>query len=310
MWFKNLRLYRLTGPFTLSAQALDQQLASRAFAPCARTATFSYGWESPFGSTNPLQVHAVNGCLLICARRDEKIMPAGVLRHMVRNKVAALEQSQQRKVHKREREAIRDEVIQDVLPRALLRSSLTHAYLWPSQGWLIIDTASTKAAEALIGLLRATLGSFVVEPLSVQHTPAAVMTQWLMQRAMPAGLVAEDECVLQDPFQDGGTVRCRGLDLAGAEVRAHLEAGKLVTRLALCWNESLSLVLEQDLAIKRLHFADLLRSRSEDIGHEDAAAQLDADFAIMTLELSRVLTALVQMFGGVASASQPAVQAA
>lgn len=298
MWFKNLRLYRLSGPFDYSAEALGERLTGKAFTPCGRNALFSYGWEAPLGPQGEMLVHAVNGCYLVCARREEKIMPAGVVRDMVREKVEAIEAAQSRKVRKRERDALRDELIQELLPRALCRTSRTFAYIAPSQGWLVVNASSSKTAEALLSLLRATLGTLAVTPLAVRQKPAAVMTRWLLSDDLPAGLVLEDECVLQSPLEEGGVVRCRRVDLESDEVRAHLDAGRQVERLALCWNESFSFLLDADLAIKRLRFSDVTREHADDLGAEDEAARFDADFSIMTLELSRFLAALSDFFGG------------
>ena len=41
MWFKNIRAYRLTSPFDLSAEQLGEQLAQRGFQASARVVTTS-----------------------------------------------------------------------------------------------------------------------------------------------------------------------------------------------------------------------------------------------------------------------------
>ena len=49
MWFKNLRAYRLTSPFELTAEQLEEQLAGSAFQPCAKSQALSIGWTAPLG---------------------------------------------------------------------------------------------------------------------------------------------------------------------------------------------------------------------------------------------------------------------
>jgi recombination associated protein RdgC len=299
MWFKNLRLYRFTKPFMLTAEQLNEQLEQQAFYDCPRLQPFSYGWAPPLGRHSTLLTHAANGRILLCARKEEKILPAGVIRDMVQDKAAALEDERMRKVSRRERNMIRDEILQDLMPRALCRSVYTYAYIAPQDGVLVIDVTSQARAEELLGLLRKTLGSLAVVPVSVQQAPAAVMTRWLSERAVPEGFALGGECVLRDIGEEAGIVRCRNQELLGSEIRAHIDAGKQVVRLALQWNGLLSLILDEDMTIKRLRFTDVVEDQVADIAGDDEMARFDNDFAIMTLELARFIPMLVEVFGGI-----------
>ncbi len=129
MWFKNLHLYRLTKPFELSPEELHEQLTQKPFQPCAAIAPFSYGWISPLGRSSEQLTHAANGNIMVCARKEEKVLPAAVVREFVTERVVAIEEEQGRTLRRKEREEIRNEVFLDLLPRAFTRSSYTYAYL-------------------------------------------------------------------------------------------------------------------------------------------------------------------------------------
>lgn len=297
MWFKNLRLYRLTAPFTLSAEDLEDRLSQQAFHPCGKMEFASYGWVPPLGRTTRALCHAVNGRLLVCARKEEKIMPASLIAELLAEKVAEIEEQQMRKVVRREREALREEIVDQLLPQALSRSKHTAAYVSPRDGWLVVDTASLAAAEALLVLLRQSLGSLAVAPPAVKEAPASVFTGWLKD-TMPAELTLGNECELQEPGGDGGVVRCRRQDLFADEIQAHLAAGKQVVRLAVTWRERLALILGDDLSVKRLRFEDIVQEQRDTVEGDDEAAQFDADFALMSMELSDFLPQLMALFGG------------
>ena len=47
MWFKNLRVYRLTREFTLSAEQLNELLEPDTFTPCGSQDMARYGWVLP-----------------------------------------------------------------------------------------------------------------------------------------------------------------------------------------------------------------------------------------------------------------------
>lgn len=300
MWFKNLSLYRLPSPPILDPGRLDELLFKNAARPCATLEFSSYGWTPPLGRLGKTMTQVTNGNIMICARKEEKVLPASVIREMVEDRVSRIEQKEARRVARFERQDIRDEVLQDLLPKALVRVGLTYAYVDPRQGWLIVDAASQSKAEELTALLRGTVDGLSIQPMAVNKRPATVMTDWL-KKGTPKDFSLEYECELRDPGDEGGIVRCRQQDLDSAEIHAHLEAGKQVARLALSWDKRLSCLIGEDLTIKRLRFSDLVHEEAAETDAEDAASRFDADFAIMGLELGRFLPRLFEVFGGVAT---------
>ena len=78
MWFKNIRAYRLTSPFDLSAEQLGDKLAQRTFEPCAKSQALSLGWVPPVGGESTELVHAAAGRLLVKLKREEKLLPSAI----------------------------------------------------------------------------------------------------------------------------------------------------------------------------------------------------------------------------------------
>jgi recombination associated protein RdgC len=298
MWFKNLAVLRLTEPFELTPQALEEKLEQRRFRHCGSLEPVSAGWCAPLGKDTLPLVHATNGFLMIALQKEEKIIPASVVNELVAEKAEEIEDRRGTPVKRKERDAIRDEVMQDLLPKAFRHSRRTYAYLDPRGGWLVVDSASTKKAEELVSVLRQVLGSLPAAPLAVKERPATVMTLWLRENTPPADVTLESECELRSPEEDGGIVRCRRHDLCCPEIQTHLDAGKEVGKLAFTWNDRLSLVLDDTLAVKRLRFLDLVQEEAAAVETDDPAQRFDADFAIMSLELATFLPRLVDLFGG------------
>lgn len=298
MWFRNLQLYRITRPLDLNAETLETKLQENAFRPCGPIEISTAGWSSPLGRGHEALVHATNGYLMICARKEEKILPSQVVNEQVAEKVAEIEDQQMRKVRRKEKEEIKNNVLTELMPRAFTRSQRTYAYLDLKEGWLIVDAASGKRAEELSVLLRKALGSLpIVQPRSLE-TPATVMTRWVAEGDVPGDYTLDDECELRAPGDEGGIVRARRQDLSSPEIFNHIEAGKEVVKLALTWDERMSFVLDDEFAIKRLRFLDIVQEQAEEIDAEDPAAQFDADFAIMSMEINKLLPRLFEVFGG------------
>jgi recombination associated protein RdgC len=298
MWFKNIRAYRLTSSFDLSPEQLGEKLTQRGFQPCAKSQAVAAGWVPPLGGESTELVHAAGGRMLLKLKREERLLPATVVREQLEEKVAVIEVEQGRKVYRKERLTMKDEIVADCLPRAFTRSAGVYAYIDTRANWIFVDAASAGRAEELLNLLRECIGSFPVLLPQVNNAPAATMTGWLVHRNLPDDFALGEECELRDPGDEGGVVRCRGVDLLSEEVETHLHAGKQVARLSLSWEERLSLVLAEDLCLRRLKFSDELMKENEAIPEADNAARLDADFALMSEAVTSLQERILVLFGG------------
>ena len=299
MWFRNLLMYRLAANTTLTADALETALTSKPALPCGSQTLSTYGFIPPFGKDEdaPL-VHIGQGFFLICARTEERILPGSVVRDAVQEKVDEIEAAQSRKVYKKEKDQIKDEVTQALLPRAFIRRSKTFAAIAPAQGLILVDSASAKRAEELLSTLREVLGSLPVRPVGVKTAPTATFTQWVKEHQASHGLALTNECELRDSAEDGGIIRIKREDLASDEVQMHLAAGKLVTQLTLAWEDKLSFLIDDKLTIKRLRFEDLLQDQAEEDGGDDAASQFDASFILMMMTFVEFIPQLLEALGG------------
>lgn len=298
MWFKNLSIFRLTEGFALTPAELEQKLEPMLFRPCGNHQEFSFGWTSPLGKSSGQLVHSANGFMMICGKKEEKVLPAAVVNEMLQEKILELEDQQSRKLSKKERAAIKDELIFELLPKAFTFSRKIYAYIDPNGGWLVVDAASAKSAEDLLSLLRKCLGSLPAIPLAAIHKPTVIMTQWLMTNQVPDDVTIEDECELRSPEEEGGIIRCKRHDLALPEIKNHLETGKQVIKLAISWADRMAFILDENLSIKRLRFLDMIQDQVADIETSNEAERFDADFSIMSMELANFLPRLVELFGG------------
>ncbi|MDV3505393.1 recombination-associated protein RdgC [Marinobacter sp. M-5] len=299
MWFRNARVFRFTKPFDISAEALEEKLQGDAFKPCGPQETTRQGWVPPLGKHSDMLVHSTNGYHLIALRKEDKILPGSVVKEIVEERAEAIEIEQSRKVRRKEKDEIKEQVMLEMLPQAFSKNHRSFAYLAPQDGLLVVDAGSSKQAEDLASFLRKSLGSLPVRPPAVEQAPAFTFTGWLNESIdLPGTIELGTECELKDPSEDGGVVRCKGLDLKADEIRNHLDAGMQVTKLSLTWEDNLSFVLDEELGIKRLKFGDTLQEKLDDVDADDAAARFDAAFALMTLELARLIPGLLEALGG------------
>ena len=137
MWFKNLRIYRLTKDIDLTPEILEIALHQQDFTPCTNMDFSRYGWVPPLGKDSELYTHSCAGYIMICARKQEKILPPAAINEMVEEKVTDFEAAQARSVYRNEKRTIKEDIIHTLLPRALTRSYLVYAYFDPKNKLLI-----------------------------------------------------------------------------------------------------------------------------------------------------------------------------
>lgn len=298
LWFKNLMVYRLSREVALNADEMEKQLSAFAFTPCGSKDMAKTGWVSPMGSHSDALTHAVNGQIVICARKEEKILPSPVIKQELQAKIERLEGEQHRKLKKTEKDALKDEVLHSLLPRAFSRFNQTFMWIDTVNDLIMVDAASAKRAEDTLALLRKSLGSLPVVPLTMESPIELTLTEWVRSGELPAGFIIQDEAELKAILEDGGVIRCKKQNLISDEIAVHIEAGKLVTKLAVDWQERIQLVLADDGSLKRLKFADTLREQNDDIDRDDFAQRFDADFILMTSELAALIKNTIEALGG------------
>jgi len=298
MFFRNLTLFRFSPSVAEDLIRLDEALNDHRLRPCGPLEMSTRGFVPPVGRGDDAQMtHVVNACTLVTVGGEEKLLPAAVVNDELQRKVQKIAEDEGRKVGGRERKRLKEDLLTELLPRAFVRSSRMSAYVDRKNGWLVLDTASRKSAENALTQVREALGSFPAVPLAPEEGPRVLMTDWLASGNLPGGLVLGDECELRDPATATGAIaRCRRQDLDAEEVKEHLRNGKQVFQLGLVFDERISFVLGEDLVVRKLKFLDAVVDELGD-SQQDAAAEMDARFALLTLELERLLGKLEEWFG-------------
>lgn len=296
--FKNIIIYRLSRDIDLSPETIETHLEPFALTPCGSQDMAKTGWVSPMGNNGTSLFHAVNGQVILCAKKEEKILPPAVISQELQKKVEKLEGEQHRKLKKTEKDSLKDEVLQSLLPRAFSRFNNTLLWIDTINHLIIVNAASPKRAEDTLALLRKSLGSLPVVPLTMENPIELTLTEWVRSGQPPAGFTLQDEAQLKAILEEGGVISCKKQDLGGDEIATNIQAGKLVTKLALEWRERISFSLTDTGSLRKLKFTESLLEQNDDIDREDFAARFDADAVLLTGELSALINDLIKALGG------------
>ncbi|ALD91578.1 recombination associated protein [Cupriavidus gilardii CR3] len=285
----------LLRPWNKDADEVEACLASHAFYPGTSLEMQTQGWASP--RDNGALVHRVGKQMLLTMRAEKKLLPATVVNQVTKARAAELEEQQGYKPGRKQLRELKEQITEELLPRAFSIRRDTRVWIDPERGWLAIDAASAIKADEVRTLLFKALDPLPLTSLQVNQSPVAAMTSWLADDAAPAGFTVDQEIELQASAESKATVRYVRHPLDAEELRRHIAAGKRCTRLAMTWNDRVSFVLTDALAIKRVAPLDVVKEQIDGT-MSDEDERFDADFALMAGELSAMLGDLTEALGG------------
>ena len=294
MWFKNLRIFRLDTRFGVSAQALAEMLAKHQFAPGGSQEPLSLGWVPPREGSE--LVHEVNGQYLICLRAEKKLLPTTVINQVAREKAREIEEQQGYKPGRKQMKEVKEQIIIDLMPRSHAVQRDTMVWIDTRNHWFVIDTAAVAKSDEVLGLLAKSLEPFPVLPLYTEWSPAGAMTAWLVDDDAPANFSIDQDAELRSTGDSGAAVRYVKQNADIDEVRKHVEAGKQCTRLAMTWADRISFVLTDVLDVKRVAPLDILTEK-QDVTAVNDDEIFDADMTLMTSELAKMISDLIEVVG-------------
>ena len=297
MWLKNLIVYRLPAKWSVTADALEKALALKPLQPCGSFEMESRGWLPPQAEGGYLYTQGKQWLLALGV--EQKLLPATVIRQRTQDKAAEVARQQAHPVGRKQMLEIRDQVTNELMPRALSRRRITWCWIDAANGWLVVDAAADTKAEQFLENLRRAVDDLPLKRLDTQRSPGASMTQWLSAGKAPKAFSIDQDLELSAANESRAVVRYVRHSLDGKDIRDHIAGGKVATRLGLTWKDRISFVLTDQMQVKRVTLLDILKQESgSDAAVADENEQFDIDFALMAGELSLFLADLTAALGG------------
>ena len=292
--FKNLMVYRIDAGWQPSFAQMQDSLEAERFVPCGASQEKAIGWVEPRGEAHAPLVEVVAGQLILKLKIETKSVPTSVVNRKAKERSSQIEATTGRKPGKKEMREIKDDVKLSLMPMAFTKEASIWVWIDPEAQFLMLDVGTQAKADEVVTLLAKSFAGLGMKLLNTQMSPQAAMSSWLLEQEPPACLTVDRECELKAADESKAVVRYVRHALDTEEVKQHIAAGKLPTRLALTWDSSVSFVLTEALQLKKLTFLDSVfegTSSEKDEG-------FDADVAIATGELRKLLPDLLEALGG------------
>jgi len=295
MWFKNLQIHRLPAPWSVTAEQIEQWLAPHAFQPGSSVEMQRHGWASP--RDDGALVYSTHQQMLLVFRSEKKLLPASVVNQVTKARAQEVEEQQGFKPGRKQLRELKEQVTDELLPRAFSIRRDTRVWIDTVNGWLVIDAAAQALADDVRSLLIKSIDQLPLASVRVAQSPVAAMTGWLLSGEAPAGFTLDQDTELRSSGEGNATVRYVGHALDADDMRRHIEAGKQCMRLAMTWNDRVSFLLTPSLIVKRVTPLDVIKEAADPTAQNDDE-HFESDVMLMTGELGRMLADLVDALGG------------
>jgi recombination associated protein RdgC len=292
--FKNVMVFKLGAGWSATVEQIEQALEQQRFVECGPTQERSAGWIPPRGEEHGALVESIGGQYLLKLAVESKAVPAAVVKRKADERAQEIEATTGRKPGKKEIRDLREEAKQTLLPYAFSKRGSVTVWLDIQAQRMVLDSGSQGRADEVITALVKVLDGFVVQELHTATSSTAAMAEWLSTQEPPAGFSIERECELKAVDESKSVVRYANHALDIEEIRRHISEGKLPTRLAVSWDDRVSFVLTEGMQLRKLSFADGVFEKTS----KEKEDNFDADAAIVTGEIGRLIPDLIEALGG------------
>ena len=300
--FKNALVYRIEhwAPPTLTE--MEERLSGARFIECGATQPESAGWVAPRGDKHAALAESIGGQVVFKLCTETKAVPGGVVKLQVQAQLDAIEKETGRRPKGKRVREVKEAVVHTLLPRAFPKRSDTVVWLDATAQLVWVGAGSTKKADVVVTRLIELLGGGLkLSLLQTALSPATAMAMWLRDKEAPASFSIDRECELKQPDSEKASVRYARHTLEIDEVGEHIKQGKLPTQLAMTWAGRVSFVLTEALTLKKIQLLDgVLEGAGVDAAQSGKGGDsgFDADVAISTGELRRLMPDLISALGG------------
>ena len=292
--FKNIVVYQIG---SICAQSLMQDdkllnaITTQSFKPCGEVEMVSMGFVEPVKHGG--LIHKVEGQLLLKVQTEKRLLPSSVVNDKLEKAIEQMEFDLGYTIGRKSKRELKEDIIVGLMPHAFTSKSSVDVWIDTKNGWLVIDTPSVAKSDEVLRLLLRSIQDFDIEMVRTKLSPSSAMTEWLIRNEAPYHFTVDNGGELKS--HQGGTVKYIKNTLAGNEVRDHIATGKKCTKLALTWNDKVSLILTETFQIKRLELLDVLMDKADEIEEDE---RFDGEFLLMTGELNLLFVDLIDALGG------------
>jgi recombination associated protein RdgC len=298
--FKTLNIFRITSGWNQEPDTgtMDDMADAMPFTPCTATQDKSVGWVPPRGENHGALVESINGHSIMKLMIETKSVPSATVKKKAQEAADHIEATTGRKPGKKEMKELREDALTALLPQAFPKQTAVLVWFDFAAGLLMTDASSQGKSDEVITALVRTFDGLALAYVQTKTAPQAAMTEWLVatdtEYEWPEGFAIERACELRSADEEKSVVKFNRHNLQNDVVRRHISEGKLPKWAAMSWEGRIGFVLTDTMQLKKIEYLEgVFEDRAD-----DEESGFDADVALATGELRKLIPALVDALGG------------
>lgn len=272
--FKAFLTYRVSPVFQFNATALNEVLKLLPAGDPALGQMKRSGFVAPFPKGDRLVEDLTKGRMVFTLETAERMIPGKTLREHLDRAAAAFEKRESRVPRAKDKQMLKVEVLQRLMPQAfIVRSQVMAIYAPP---YLLVGTTSVTKSETLLAAVRKVLGSFPCIPLTTDVVPLTAFTEWVSGKEdYPDNFEPGETFTAKGKLDTPRTIQGKKVDLSAESLSDFLSDDYLVTAMQLNWQDPelavpTSFVVNETLGIKSVEWPDAILDRAQDdVGESD-----------------------------------------
>jgi recombination associated protein RdgC len=289
---KNLTIFTFTREPDFSD--LEERLAPLAFNPCLPTDLCRYGFSPALGEQSQLLGHQVEQQILLRVRTETRTVPTDEIRRECQKRIDAQENTLGRALNKKERDDIKNDAIESLLPRAFSKFADTLIWINLADRYLVVSDISSGKVDTAMALLRKAIGSLPVVPFDLDAAVEETMSGWVKSpEHIPPSFSLGNQVLLLSAMVKGPTTKAKAESLVdNAVIREAMANNQLVTQLELAWRGELEFTLTDGMQLKGIRpLGDVFLALP--CYGEDALQTADANFVLFVGSMRELLAELL-----------------
>lgn len=290
--FTQLSLFYIHPALVPSINIWETSLQKHAIPLLLDLSMSEQGFAPPYEFSDQMVMTAHNSWK-IQLRKEKRLLPASVIRQEAERRIKEIEEKEHRQLSIRDKKALKQRVLDELLPRAFSQTSTIEAIYISDKGFLLVNQAQVNKREELLSHLRQALGSFPAALISCNKSATDLMSQWLLvDGSLPSDLSIGNYCELKNIANIKSVSHFVNQDIQGKEVIGILKKDHFVSQLALIWQDKLRFILCEDFSLKSVQYIE-----------KQQAMEIDANDALtlqwlFAQDLSALYEILIEAGGG------------
>jgi len=263
---KNIQMYNIDPDWIFDPEYLATAMESRQSREIGRMDLSHIGWGR---FDNGEFIIQTGEKLLIKLTERKKVVPPAAVKMELDKKVRKFEAREGRCPARKEKNELKDEVMQEILPKALEVSKDMHVILDLKDKKVYVGAGTLKAGDDIAGAVVKDLGISIV-PYFGSEDMIASMTHWLMNDGLENDETfgIGSSCSMEADLEKKSKVKLSNVNLSSDECREHVAVGYKVVDIELYIPDTVSFTITKDTTIKKLAFDDMFIDSDDELDDE------------------------------------------